>query len=136
MKELASFEQVDQIRRTDPEAYRRMLCWDYAYNVGYRHRVVGSSRSARGRSLVADPCDGRSARSPRLSRSSVKATAPITAGAVRTCSSATAASAGSTREASAHATQTFISTTIEQPRPGVHVLDSVLMPSKTPFGGR
>ena len=37
MKELASFEQVDQIRRTDPEAYRRMLCWDYAYNVGYRH---------------------------------------------------------------------------------------------------
>ena len=35
--ELASFEQVDQIRKTDPGAYRRMLCWDYAYNVGYRH---------------------------------------------------------------------------------------------------
>ena len=36
-KELASFEQVEQIRRTQPAAYRSMLGWDYAYNVGYRH---------------------------------------------------------------------------------------------------
>ena len=64
-KELASFEQVDQIRRTDPEAYRRMLCWDYAYNVGYRHRL-GARRPARSRPLVTDPCTCRPARSSRL----------------------------------------------------------------------
>ena len=34
-QELASFEQVDHIRKTDPDQYGRMLRWDYAYNVGY-----------------------------------------------------------------------------------------------------
>jgi hypothetical protein len=35
--ELPSFEDLDRIRRTDPERYRRILGWDYAYNVGYVH---------------------------------------------------------------------------------------------------
>ena len=37
MKDLANFEQVDHIRQTEPDRYQRMLGWDYAYNVGYRH---------------------------------------------------------------------------------------------------
>jgi hypothetical protein len=41
MTQLASFEQIDRVRRTDPERYREMLCWDYAYNVGYRHDTGG-----------------------------------------------------------------------------------------------
>lgn len=36
-KDLPSFAQLEQIRRTDPERYRHMLSWDYAYNVGYLH---------------------------------------------------------------------------------------------------
>ena len=36
-KELPSFEQLKQIRSTNPELYRHMLCWDYAYNAGYFH---------------------------------------------------------------------------------------------------
>jgi len=34
---LASFDQIDRIRRTDPAEYRRLLEFDYAYNVGYLH---------------------------------------------------------------------------------------------------
>jgi hypothetical protein len=35
-KDLANFEQINQIRRTDPAKLQKMLPWDYAYNVGYR----------------------------------------------------------------------------------------------------
>jgi hypothetical protein len=35
--DLPSFEQLEHIRRTNPERYQKILCWDYAYNVGYRH---------------------------------------------------------------------------------------------------
>ena len=35
--DLPSFAELEQVRRTDPQRYRHMLCWDYAYNVGYRH---------------------------------------------------------------------------------------------------
>jgi len=36
-RDLPSSERLEQIRRTDPARYKHMLCWDYAYNVGYRH---------------------------------------------------------------------------------------------------
>jgi hypothetical protein len=36
-KELPSAEQLVALRRHDPERYRQMLCWDYAYHGGYRH---------------------------------------------------------------------------------------------------
>jgi len=35
--ELVSFDQSEHIRRNDPARYQGMLCWDYAYNVGYLH---------------------------------------------------------------------------------------------------
>ncbi|WP_165221547.1 hypothetical protein [Aquisphaera insulae] len=40
-RELPSFEQTEEIQRTDPDRYARLFPWDYAYNVGYRQ---GSGR--------------------------------------------------------------------------------------------
>ncbi|WP_165071979.1 hypothetical protein [Paludisphaera rhizosphaerae] len=34
---LASFEKADDLRKTDPAAYAKAVCWDYGYNPGYRH---------------------------------------------------------------------------------------------------
>jgi hypothetical protein len=36
--DLPSFDQLSELRTTDPARYQRMLPWDYAFNVGYRHR--------------------------------------------------------------------------------------------------
>ncbi len=36
-QDLPSFDQLRQIRRSDPDRYRHMMCWDYAYNAGYLH---------------------------------------------------------------------------------------------------
>jgi hypothetical protein len=36
-KDLPSAEQLASLRQFDPERYRHMLCWDYAYHAGYRH---------------------------------------------------------------------------------------------------
>ena len=36
-RRLASFEQADDLRKTDPETYAKTVCWDYGYNPGYRH---------------------------------------------------------------------------------------------------
>jgi hypothetical protein len=35
-RELPTVSQLEEIRRTEPDRYRHMLCWDYAYNAGYR----------------------------------------------------------------------------------------------------
>ena len=90
--ELASFDQVDHIRRTNPEQYRAMLRWDYAYNVGYR-QATGQPA----------PCElGHSASMPVLADHPITstlprfatATAPTTGGAARTFCTGTAAFAG------------------------------------------
>jgi hypothetical protein len=61
IKDLPSFEQLEQIRRTDPERYKHLLCWDYAYNVGYRHNSGRpgplESRLAMAIPVVADQPD-------------------------------------------------------------------------------
>jgi hypothetical protein len=36
-RQLAPFEQADDLRKTDPETYAKTVCWDYGYNPGYRH---------------------------------------------------------------------------------------------------
>ena len=36
--DLPSFSELEQLRATDPTAYRQLIDWDYAFNVGYRHR--------------------------------------------------------------------------------------------------
>ncbi|WP_337173120.1 hypothetical protein [Paludisphaera sp.] len=60
---LASFEQAEELRRTDPASYEKMVNWDYGYNPGYRHASgrVGpiSARPASLIAVVADqPPDG------------------------------------------------------------------------------
>ncbi len=34
--ELRPFEEIAELRKTDPARYQRMVSWDYGYNVGYR----------------------------------------------------------------------------------------------------
>ncbi|MFO0951793.1 MAG: hypothetical protein U0835_11720 [Isosphaeraceae bacterium] len=34
---LPRFQELCNLQRTDPNRYRAMLCWDYAYNISYRH---------------------------------------------------------------------------------------------------
>jgi hypothetical protein len=133
-KELASFEQVDQIRRTQPDAYRRMLIWDYAYNVGYRHpsghngplEAVHSSRIP----VLADQPDHedfltiREGNSPNHGRRGQNVL--FGDGSVLWFHS---------RRVGPSDPDLYLNNE-DQPRPGVHVLDSVLVPSKVPFGGR
>jgi hypothetical protein len=56
--DLPSFEELDQIRHDDPQRFRHMICWDYAYNVGHRDsagrpRPLGS-RLATSIPVIAD----------------------------------------------------------------------------------
>ncbi len=37
MTDLPSFEELRRIRAVNPDLYRRIMCWDYAYNAGYLH---------------------------------------------------------------------------------------------------
>ena len=35
--ELVGFDQLEQLRRTDPARYQHLVSFDYAYNIGYHH---------------------------------------------------------------------------------------------------
>ena len=132
-QELAAYDQVDQIRHKDPRRYTRMLCWDYAYNVGYRHDggpgPVEVSNSA-GIPILADApdhddftriCDGNSPNHGGKGQNVL-----FGDGSVRWFR---------TRMIGPTDPDLYLNND-RQPRPGVHVQDSVLMPSKIPFGGR
>lgn len=135
VKDLATFDQVDRLRKTDPASYERMLCWDYAYNVGYRHgsadhagplEVAYSSQIP----VIADQpdhedfqaiLDGNSPNHGRRGQNVL-----FGDGSVRWFH---------TRKIGPHDPDVYLNNNRE-PRPGVHVFDSVLMPSKIPFQGR
>jgi hypothetical protein len=133
-KELASFETVDQIRRTDPERYEPMLRWDYAYNVGYRHasghlhplEVVHASHIP----ILADQPDHRDFLTIRdgnsLNHGRRGQNVLFGDGSVRWYHS---------RLIGPHDPDLFLNNEREQ-RPGVNPSDSVLVPSKVPFEGR
>ncbi|HZW34005.1 MAG TPA: hypothetical protein VFF52_24995 [Isosphaeraceae bacterium] len=131
-RELVSFDQADQIRRTDPARYQRMLCWDYAYNVGYRHasghpgplEVELSARIP----VLADQPDHEDSRikdgnSPNHGGRGQNVL--LGDGSVRWFR---------TRNVGPHDPDLYLNNE-RLPRPGVHVQDSVLVPSKTPFHG-
>jgi prepilin-type processing-associated H-X9-DG protein len=131
-RELVSFDQTDQIRRTDPARYQGMLCWDYAYNVGYRHasghpgplEVEHSSRVP----VLADQPDFDDSRikdgnSPNHGGRGQNVL--YGDGSVRWFR---------TRRIGPHDPDLYLNND-RQPRPGLHVRDSVLVPSKTPFQG-
>jgi hypothetical protein len=133
MRQLASFEQVDRVRRTDPEQYRGMLCWDYAYNVGYRHdggrpgpiEAIHSSRLP----LLADQPNHlnfliiREGNSPN--HGGLGQNVLFGDGSVRWFI---------TRHIAPFDPDLYLNNE-QQLRPGVHVYDSVLVPSKSPFLG-
>ena len=133
-RELASFDQVDRIRRGNPELYRRMLCWDYAFNVGYRHASGHAGplevASASGIPVLADTPDHvdfatiRSGNSPNHGRRGQN----VLFGdySVRWLP---------TRKAGPMDPDIFLNNEW-QPRPGVNKHDSVLVPSKVPFQSR
>jgi hypothetical protein len=132
-QELAGFDQVDHIRRTDPELYRAMLCWDYAYNVGFRQPtgqtapcdlthsasmpVLADSPDHINFSTIGDgnsPNHGRRGQNVLYGDSSVHWL--------------------NTRRAGPHDPDIFLNNEL-QVRPGVHSHDAVLVPSKVPFRG-
>jgi prepilin-type processing-associated H-X9-DG protein len=132
-KELLSFDQADQLRRTDPAGYQRMLCWDYAYNVGYRHASGRPGplevRHAAQIPVLADQPnhenylkikDGNSANHGGRGQNVL-----FGDGSVRWFH---------TRQVGPLDPDLYLNNE-HQPRPGVHVQDSVLVPSKIPFHG-
>jgi len=131
-KELANYEQVDHIRRSDPERYRGMLCWDYAYNVGYRHpsgHMVPAVLSSQVPVIADSPdLDGaatiRDGNSPNHARRGQNVL--FGDGTVRWFQ---------TRSAGPLDPDIYLNNN-HQPRPGVQATDSVLLPSKIPFENR
>jgi prepilin-type processing-associated H-X9-DG protein len=132
--ELASFEQVDRIRRTDPDLYRCMLCWDYAYNVGYRNASGHSAPLEVAHSslipVIADQPDHqdflmiRDGNSPNHGRRGQNVL--FGDGSVRWFLS---------RRVSPLDADLYLNNE-RLPRPGVDRRDAVLVPSKIPFQGR
>jgi hypothetical protein len=134
MKELVSFEQIDQIRRTDPERYQQMLPWDYAYNVGYRHESgrpgpIEAVYAARVPVLADQPAhinfvSIREGNSPNHGRRGQNVL--FGDGGVRWFHS---------RRIGPVDPDLFLNNE-RQPRPGINLQDSVLVPSQIPFHGR
>jgi hypothetical protein len=133
MTHLASFEQIDQVRRTDPDRYRSMLCWDYAYNIGYRHDSgqpgpIESIYAARVPVLADQPDhvnflmirDGNSPNHGGLGQNVLFGDSSVKWFA--------------TRRIGPMDPDLYLNNE-HQLRPGVHVFDSVLLPSKIPFHG-
>jgi prepilin-type processing-associated H-X9-DG protein len=132
-KELVSFDQVEHIRHTDPARYQKMLCWDYAYNVGYRRpsgnqgplEIVHSARIP----ILADQPDHenyvtiREGNSPNHGGRGQNVL--FGDGSVRWLHS---------RLVGPNDPDLYLNND-SLPRPGVHLQDSVLVPSKTPFRG-
>jgi hypothetical protein len=131
--ELVSFDQSEHIRRNDPARYRNMMCWDYAYNVGYLHgghpgplEVVHSSRIP----VIADQPshenfatikDGNSPNHGGRGQNVLFGDGSV--------------NWFRTRNGGPHDPDIFLNNN-HQPRPGVHVQDAVLIPAKMPFNGQ
>jgi prepilin-type processing-associated H-X9-DG protein len=131
--ELVSFDQSEHIRHNDPARFQHMLCWDYAYNVGYLHgahpgplEVVHSSRIP----VIADQpshdnnlgtiLDGNSPNHGGRGQNVL-----FGDGSVQWFR---------TRNGGPHDPDIFLNDH-HQPRPGIRVQDAVLVPAKMPFHG-
>jgi hypothetical protein len=135
-QDLAAYDQVEKIRRTDPDQYRQMLRWDYSYNVGYRDGTTGRPMPvafgfSAGVPVISDSPDHdenftviRAGNSPNHARRGQN----VLFGdfSVRWLP---------TRRANPVDLDIFLNNA-HQPAPGLDVRDSVLMPSKMPFFGR
>jgi hypothetical protein len=131
--DLPSYEQLEHIRRTEPERYQKMLCWDYAYNVGYRHQSGRpgplESRPPMAVPVVADQpshvnyariLDGNSPNHNLRGQNVL-----FSDGSIRFYLS---------RRISPHDDDLYLNNQHE-PQPGLDEQDSVLLPSYSPFSG-
>jgi hypothetical protein len=130
---LPSCDQLEEIRRTDPERYRHLLCWDYAYNAGY-DRASGRPGPLQSRPPMAVPVvadapshenfvrilDGNSPNHARRGQNVL-----YSDGAVRF---------HPTRRVSPIDSDLYLNNQ-HQLRPGLDVRDAVLVPSYYPIQG-
>jgi len=130
---LPSCDQLEEIRRTDPDRYRHLLCWDYAYNAGY-HRESGRPGPLQSHPPMAVPVvadapshenfvrilDGNSPNHARRGQNVL-----YSDGAVRF---------HPTRRVSPSDNDLYLNYQ-HQLRPGLDVRDAVLVPSYSPIQG-
>jgi prepilin-type processing-associated H-X9-DG protein len=132
-RELVGFNDLEHIRKTDRARFERMVKFDYAYNIGYRHA-----------SQHPDPLEIQ-----RTSRIPVLADQPDHDGLrIKDGNSLNHGGRGQnvlfgdgsvrwfrTRHVGPHDLDLYLNNDEHLPRPGVKADDSVLVPSHTPFRG-
>jgi prepilin-type processing-associated H-X9-DG protein len=131
-RELVGFDQLEHIRHTDPERLHRMVSFDYAYNIGYRHASqrpgpLDVAHSSHVPVLADQPNhaglqikDGNSSNHGGRGQNVL-----FGDGSVRWFR---------TRHVSPVDLDLYLNSE-GQARPGLHEQDSVLVPSHTPFRG-
>lgn len=131
-RELVSFDQLEQIRQTDPAQHHRMVSFDYAYNIGNRHASqhpggLGFAHSSQIPVLADQPnYDGRWIKDGNsLNHAGRGQNVLFRDGTVRWFR---------TRNVSVLDPDLYLNND-HKPQPGVHEQDSVLVPSHTPFRG-
>jgi len=131
--DLQPFEQIAELRETDPARYQQMVSWDYGYNVGYR-RPSGrtgplDARLASTIPVVADqpPRDAYLGVIDHNSPNHGGAGQNVlySDGAVRW---------HPTRRISPEDLDLFLNND-QKPEPGLDEHDSVILPKDAPFGG-
>ena len=130
--ELVGFDQLEHIRRTDPPRHDRMVSFDYAYNIGYRHASqhpgpLDFEHSSQIPVLADQPSyDGRHIKDGNsLNHGGRGQNVLFGDGTVRWFR---------TRHVSPVDPDLYLNND-HQPQPGLHEQDSVLVPSHTPFRG-
>jgi hypothetical protein len=131
--ELPSSEQLSRLRRHEPERFGKLLRWDYAYNVGYRHPSGRpgpvESRPPMAIPVVADApahenyiriLDGNSPNHGRRGQNVL-----FSDGTVRWLKS---------RRVSPHDADLYLNK-LREVGPGMDELDAALLPSYSPFNG-
>jgi hypothetical protein len=131
---LPHFEELESLRKTDPERYKKLMCWDYAYHVGYRHPTGGvgpvDERVSGQIPVLADQPDHSNSQMIQPGNSPNHGgrgqNVLFKDGNVRWLPH---------RFVSPQDPDIFLNNE-RLPRPGVHARDSALMPSQVPFQGR
>ncbi|MFO0892732.1 MAG: hypothetical protein U0790_29545 [Isosphaeraceae bacterium] len=133
VRELPACEQLVELRRSEPDRFAKLLRWDYAYNVGYRHPSGKpgpvESRLPMAIPVVADApahvnytqiLDGNSPNHGRRGQNVL-----YSDGSVHWLR---------TRRVSPHDADLFLNK-LREVGPGMDELDAALLPSYTPFNG-
>ena len=119
--------------RTDPARYQRMVSFDYAYNIGYRHASQHPGPLDFS-PLLADPGAGRPAQPRGPADQGRQQPEPRRPGAERPLRRRQRAMVPHPARSAPHDPDLYLNND-HQPQPGLHEGDSVLVPSHTPFRG-